>query len=135
MPTQEMMRFAATGVINTIVGLAAIAFAQTVLLLGPYWSNAFGYAVGLACSYAFNSRWTFRAGPGSPGRLLRFIVAFALAYAANLAVLYGSLTVGAPWLLAQAAALLTYSVLFFVLCKFAVFRQPAASPPAPAQRK
>jgi putative flippase GtrA len=135
MPTREMMRFAATGIINTIVGLAAIAFGQIVLSLSPYLSNALGYAAGLACSYAFNSRWTFRAGAGSPARLIRFAFAFALAYGANLALLYVLLTAGAPWLLAQTAALLTYSGLFFVLCKFVVFRQPAGHPSAPAPHK
>jgi putative flippase GtrA len=135
MPTRELMRFALTGVANTAVGLAAITFAQTILSLGPYLSNAFGYGVGLACSYALNSRWTFRAGAGSAARPARFVVAFALAYGANLAVLHGLLTAGTPWLYAQLAALATYSALFFVLCKFVVFRLPAAPEPAAAPRK
>ncbi len=132
MPTREIMRFVATGVANTAVGLAAIAFAQAILSLGPYLANAFGYGVGLACSYVLNSRWAFRAGAGSLPRLARFILAFALAYGANLATLHVQLALGAPWLPAQAVALATYSVLFFALCKFVVFRPPAAPAPVPA---
>lgn len=135
MPTRQMMRFLATGLANTAVGLVVIALAQGVLALGPYVSNALGYGVGLACSYALNSRWTFAAGAGSVARAARFILAFALAYGANLACLHLGLKAGAPWLLAQAGALATYSALFFVLLRFVVFRPPGAPAPVPAPNK
>lgn len=132
---QEVGRLLIVGIVNTLVGFGGIVFGQTVLQLGPYGSNVLGYALGLACSYGLNSRWTFRAGAGSPGRILLFAVAFALAYGVNLAVLHLLLGAGAMWLIAQAIAMLVYTVLFFALCRWVVFRRPPASLDAPGPNK
>lgn len=123
------------GVVNTMVGYGGIVVGQSVLQLGPYWSNALGYALGIACSYVLNSRWTFGAGAGSLRRLVLFIAAVALAYGVNLAVLYVLLEIGVMSLIAQAIAMAVYTVLFFVLCRWVVFRRPASASSRPAPRK
>jgi hypothetical protein len=52
----------------------------------------------------------------------RYLVAFGISYGANLAVLAGGLQLSLPVILAQAAALSTYSVVFFLLCRYFVFK-------------
>lgn len=124
----QMARFALVGCLNTAAGLGAIAFAQSVLQLDVYLANLCGYAVGLAVSFTLNATWTF-AGARRPGAAALFLLAFAIAYGVNLAMLTGLLHAGAPRLFAQASAFAAYSATFFVLSKFVVFK-----PLAPAAR-
>ncbi|WP_052487807.1 GtrA family protein [Gordoniibacillus kamchatkensis] len=77
-----LFRYAAVGIVNTIVGLAL-----TMLLLNKagcsYWTSAAaGTAAGVAVSYALNRRFTFRSRLPVAGTLPRFIVVAALCYAA-----------------------------------------------------
>jgi putative flippase GtrA len=132
----QFLRYSGVGVLNTALGLAVI-WGLMALGTGPYLANALGYAAGLALSFVLNRAWTFRArGTGWP--VLRFLLAFAVAYAANLAVLSAGLAIapGAAYA-AQFAAIGTYSVLFFLLCRFFVFGDPGAArgqaPPPPAR--
>lgn len=124
----QMARFALVGGLNTAAGLGAIVFAQSVLQLDAYLANLCGYAVGLTVSFTLNARWTF-AGAKRPGASALFLLAFAIAYGVNLAMLTGLLHLGASRLFAQASAFAAYSATFFVLSKFVVFR-----PLAPAAR-
>ena len=75
-----------------------------------------------------NSPW-YNAMPTGKVRapeLLRFLVAFAIAYGANLAVLFAAEgMLGADNPLAQLPAIAAYVVIFFLLSQFVVFR-PAA---------
>lgn len=121
----EALRFGAVGLVNTAVGLGVIYLVMAATPAGPYLANATGYAVGLCVSFTLNRRWTFR----SPGRIGgdagRFLLAFAAAYALNLAVLRVSVAdFGlSPWL-AQPMAMAAYTMSFFTLSKVFVFRAP-----------
>ncbi|MFW5753147.1 MAG: GtrA family protein, partial [Planctomycetota bacterium] len=117
---RQMLTYAVVGVINTLVG-GGTTFA-TIPLLGAYWANVCGYAVGLCVSYLLNSRFTF-TGHRAPGALPRFWVGFALAYTLNFAVLrLLAPTFGAYW--ANAGGIVTYTIAFFLIQKFYVFRPP-----------
>ncbi len=117
---RQMLTYAVVGVINTLVG-GGTTFA-TIPLLGAYWANVCGYAIGLCVSYLLNSRFTF-TGHRAPGALPRFWLGFALAYGLNLAVLrLLEPSHGAYW--ANAGGIVTYTVAFFLIQKFYVFRPP-----------
>ncbi|MDG4881168.1 GtrA family protein [Mesorhizobium sp. WSM4884] len=83
----QPLRFGVAGVANTALGYTVILLGLAVGL-GDVVSNALGYAVGLALSYALNSRWTFRRD-GSAKRLavLKYFLTFVVAYSANLAII------------------------------------------------
>lgn len=121
----QLLRFLLVGAVNTAVGLGSI----WVLIGLAGWSdlpaNAVGYAIGLACSFTLNRRWTFaHRGPWWPA-LWRFVLVFGVAYAANLACL---LTLrdafGVDRYLAHALATVPYTALFFVGSRRFAFRQP-----------
>jgi putative flippase GtrA len=123
----QFLRYSWVGVLNTALGLGVI-WGLMGAGVGPYLANAIGYGAGLALSFFLNRAWTFRArDTGWP--VLRFLIAFAIAYAANLVVLSVGLRVapGAAYAL-QFAAIGTYSVLFFLLCRFFVFDRAGAPP-------
>lgn len=108
----RIARFGLVGLLNTAVGFCVI-LGCLKSGLGDYLSNAIGYTVGLAISFAGNSRWTFQARPTRTAAL-RFMIVFALAYAANLAVLAAARHLGyAEQPLAQLAAIAAYTVLSY----------------------
>jgi len=74
-------------------------------------------------SFTLNRSWTFRDyGRLSPAAL-RFLLAFALAYFANLATVFGLRDLaGVDSYVAQAAGIVPYTALFFVLSRVFVFR-------------
>lgn len=117
---RQTLRYAAVGVVNTAVGLGAI-WTLVALGLSPLTSNALGYALGLTVSFILNRTWTFQARDGMP--VVRFLGAFAVCYSANLATLALGLKIAPQAVyLSQAAAVAVYSVLFFVICRYFVFR-------------
>jgi len=119
----QLARFLLVGIANTLVGLAVIFAAKALAGAGDLAANASGYAVGLALSFALNRTWTFRdRGRLSPAAL-RFLLAFALAYLANLATVFGLRDLaGVDSYVAQAAGVVPYTALFFVASRAFVFR-------------
>lgn len=117
-----LIRFGLVGLLNTAIGFAVILFALR-MGAGDYSANAAGYAAGLALSYMLNRSWTFAvAQPVNSAEFARFLVAFALSYAANLLLItagklagYG----GNPLL--HLGGVLLYSGLFFGLSRTFAF--------------
>ena len=123
----EMVRFGLVGVLNTAVGYGTIVLLTVLAGLPPVAANMGGYAVGLVVSFTLNRRYTFRKRSGGQGSALAFLAVFAVAYGVNLIVL--SLSLGIiPELWAQACAMASYTVLFFILSRTIVFRPRASDP-------
>ncbi|MGQ0384617.1 MAG: GtrA family protein [Gammaproteobacteria bacterium] len=123
-PAPSIVRFGLVGLVNTAVGLAVIAMASRLLGAGEYLANACGLVAGIVVGYQLNRHWTFASPERAVVTAPRYVLAFAGAYATNLAVL----AAGLRWLsldplFAQAAALVTYSGVFYLLCRHAVFRE------------
>lgn len=115
-------RFLLTGLVNTAVGLAAVALARDMIFESEYLANLFGFMAGLICGFILNRLWTFgdrrKASVAAP----RYLIAFATSYLTNLLLLtIGLNALKLPGNAAQAVALIGYSVVFFVLCRQFVF--------------
>lgn len=116
------LRFLVVGCANTAVGLGVIYFAKFVLRFDDVAANAAGFACGLSVSYVLNSTWTFEHGRNDVSTVCRFLVAFAVSYAANLCILWYSIErASMNSYMAQATALLVYVVCFYLLSKLFVF--------------
>ena len=83
----QAIRFGLVGFANTALTLIVIFAFQTLTPVGPYWANVIGYGVGLLSSFLLNSRWTFGVARWELNRAAKFLVAFAIAYGANLLVI------------------------------------------------
>lgn len=119
---RELITFALVGVVNTVLCLAVIWGAGR-LGAGPYVANAIGYAVGLTNSFVLNRTFTFRQAPARPGMPFRFLIAFAVAYVVNLGVLTVGLGIDPDHaFLWQLPAMVAYTLTFFALSKWFVFR-------------
>jgi len=120
----QFFRYLSVGLLNTALGLSVI-WGLMLVGLDPVPANMAGYTAGLVLSFFLNRAWTFNARrSGWP--VARFLGAFLIAYGANLTVLVLGIRVlpEAAYAL-QLVANIVYSVLFFLLCRFFVFR-PAA---------
>jgi putative flippase GtrA len=126
----QFAKFVAVGVFNTAVGLTLIFAAKALLGWGDLAANATGYAIGLVTSFALNRNWTFSdRGRISPA-LLRFLGAFAAAYLANLATVFGLRDLAhVDAYVAQAAGVIPYTTVFFLASRTFVFLDRRDRPP------
>ncbi len=120
---RQAISFGLVGVLNTAIGFGTIVLAQTVFGLPPVVANILGYAAGLTNSFLMNRAVTFRGAGRDSATVARFLLAFVIAYGANLAVLLTLLALRPEAALAwQAVAMVVYTGLFFVISKVYVFR-------------
>ena len=119
----EIARFIAVGALNTLVGYGFI-LAGLFLGAGDYLANAVGFALGMPVSWLLHRKLTFRVRRRvSAGEIGRYVVAVAIAYGANLAVVTAGRMAGFfenP--LVQLAAVCCYAAVFYVFSRRFVFR-------------
>ena len=121
-PVIQPLRFGIVGIVNTALGLGAIFAAKSLLGLGDLPANIVGYAVGLLASFTLNRRWTFRHTGSPVPAAVRFSVAFAVSYTLNLVTvlaLIEGLQINAY--IAQAAGVIPYTIVFYLLSARLVF--------------
>lgn len=120
----RMAAFSLVGVANTIAGVSVIAIAH-VLGASPVLANVFGYGTGLLVSFSLNSRITFQRRIVDRYTVARFLGAFIAAFLVNMAVVLAVTDVLMKrGLLASLAGVPLYTIVFYVLCEYWVFRHP-----------
>lgn len=118
----SLIKFALTGVLNTLVGLGIIYGLKWFLAMPDTPANVLGYAVGLLFSYQVNSRWTFQYRERLLPVLPRYLLVMLLAYVCNLACLHLALALGVDSYLAQALTVLPYAAVGYLGMRFWVFK-------------
>ena len=80
----EQSRFIVVGILNTIIGVAAMFIAYNIFHLGYWVSSACDYIIGSIFSYFANKYFTFKSEKKSGKEIIRFtiniIVCYFLAY-------------------------------------------------------
>lgn len=115
---RQIVSYGLVGISNTLITIASIAL-LTAMRVNLIVANAIGFAIGLANSFLWNERFTFKV-KGAP---IPFLISFAVAYFLNLAalLLLEPLSGISPFL-PQAVGVGIYVVTFFVLMKVWVYR-------------
>lgn len=119
----QLLRYGVVGVVNTCVGYALFWVGLRLFGLGPNAANAVSYAICLCLSFMLNRSFVFNSAGPAKHAAWRFALAFCVAFSLNQAILWGLLWGG--WLspeIAQLFAMVAYTVLFYLLSKFFVFR-------------
>ncbi|MFT4025905.1 MAG: GtrA family protein [Novosphingobium sp.] len=121
-------RYSIAGLFNTVVGLVVITIGLR-MGAGDYLANLAGYACGLPLSYLLGRKWVFRAhSSSSGGEVLRFLLSAFFAYSANIYTIYLARSMGqVDSLGTHVASIAAYSVVFFLLSRFFVFRELRAA--------
>lgn len=76
----EQSRFIVVGVMNTIIGVAAMFIAYNVFHLGYWISSACDYIIGSIFSYFANKYFTFKSEKKSGKEVIRFAVNIVVCY-------------------------------------------------------
>ena len=117
----QALRFAAVGLLNTVVGLSAIYGLMIFLHLGATLANALGYLLGLAVSFSLNRRWTFASARPVAGDLRKYLLSAGIAYALNLGTVVAAVTSSVNPYLAQLLGVGVHAASFFLACRLFVF--------------
>jgi len=120
---QQLSRYSAIGVLNTLFGGLLIYVSHNTLGLGIAASNAIGYGAGLALSYFGNKYWTFGDVKLSSAGPFIFAALVAVAFSSNLGVTFGLMATGLSFNIAQFSGIVIYSVIVFLGMKFILFTE------------
>jgi putative flippase GtrA len=122
---QLLARYGLAGLANTALGFGLILFCDAVLHLRPSIANAAGYVAGWVLSYALNRRFVFRSQSAHRVTGVRYVVAVLVAFALNQLILQAALRLlpsgTMSHAVAQAAGVIAYTSVLFVLCAAWVF--------------
>ena len=128
---QLLARYGLAGIANTALGFGLILFCDVVLRLRPSVANAAGYLAGWILSYGLNRWFVFRSQAAHRVTGVRYLAAVFVAFALNQLVLQAALRLlpagTASHALAQAAGVVVYTSVLFVLCAAWVFPKATSS--------
>lgn len=126
----QFIKFVLVGLLNTAASLAIIFGGKALFLWNDLLANGAGYAVGLTISFFGNRRWTFDHKGAIHSTAARFLIAFVVAYAVNLATVFGLIEIAeANSYLAQGAGMVPYTVTFYLVSRYFVFAGTPRSGP------
>lgn len=124
--SSSLLRFAITGVLNTVVGLGTIYVLKWFFAVGDTPANAVGYVVGVIFSLVVNSRWTFQSRESLWSIAPRYLAVILLAYFTNLGCVHFLIqSMHVNSYLSQALGTIPYTVITYLASRWWVFRRPA----------
>lgn len=116
-----ILRYAGSGVINTLVGFAVI-FSAMALGFAPVASNIAGYVVGFILGFILSKKFVFRSNGLFVVESVRYLIIFAISFLFNLLVLHLSLTYFSIHVfVSQILAAGSYTVLMYILARLFAF--------------
>lgn len=126
------MRFAAAGLLNTLIGVLITLTLDIGFHVKPALANAAGYAVGLVVSWFLQQRFVFRSQANGWDTKIRWATTIAAAFVLNQAALAAMpMLVGdAPLArtFSQLVAMGTYTIFQFIVMRLWVFHGPQDQP-------
>lgn len=84
----RFVKYCMVGGMNTLLTLCVIFLCKDGFEWNPYLSNAMGYGAGLLNSFLWNRAWVFHSRGRYRSEAVRFLLGFALCYAAQFALVY-----------------------------------------------
>ena len=76
----EQSRFIMVGIMNTLIGMAAMFIAYNIFHLGYWISSAMDYIIGSIFSYFANKYFTFKSDRKSAAEVVRFVINILICY-------------------------------------------------------
>ncbi|SAK89890.1 GtrA-like protein [Caballeronia hypogeia] len=116
----EFLKYLLVGGLNTALSAAIILGVQWAGA-SPVVANMIGYGIGVAVSFALNSKFTFRTA-ATRHAALRFLVVVLISYLANLATVLSVLRLTHAPYLAQLSGIPVYVILGFIGNKYWALR-------------
>jgi putative flippase GtrA len=130
----RILRFGIAGGLNSVIGGCTILALEGGCGVHPLVANAAGFASGMIAGFLLSRTFVFRERTRNRWIAVRYTIAVASAFALNqvvLALLNDRLPKAPGAVFAQGAAMASYTIACFILCRFWVFRR-ATTPYRPA---
>ena len=122
----QLIKYAVTGVINTLIGYGVFWVLLTQFNIPAEYANAAGYGIALIFAFLLNKIFVFNTSTFHPGMVPRFVVAFLVTFLINqLVLIVFHRVLGVRAEIAQLLAMSTYTILFYILNKRYVFNERA----------
>ncbi|NML30332.1 GtrA family protein [Paraburkholderia antibiotica] len=118
---QQFIKYLLVGGVNTIIS-AAIIFVVQAAGARPVVANIVGYAIGIALSFALNSKVTFRTAV-TRYSAIRFLIVMLISYLANLVTMLAVLHVTHAPYFAQLSGIPVYVIVGFLGNKYWAMRE------------
>lgn len=120
----QPLKFIFAGVANTAIGYGVFLLLVTLLDMNPSYANAIGYIIALIAAFVLNKTFVFNQSITDRSTIPKFIVAFGIAFGVNQLVLISSYRLaGLDPKIAQVFAMISYTVVFYILNKKFVFSE------------
>ena len=120
----QIIKFCLVGVMNTVIGLSIIYSTMFFLGFDNVSANISGYSAGVIFGFIINRHWTFNHHGPMYKSFCKYALIFAVSYPINLCVV---LLLNDQCLIdkyiAQAIGILPYTISFFLLSKYFVFKR------------
>ncbi len=124
----QLIRYGIVGVASNAVGYL-IYLAITAAGMEHKLAMTLLYAVGVAQTFIFNKRWSFRHAGAHGTAFVRYCAAYAVGYFINLAALFILVDrLGYAHQLVQGVMIFVLAAMLFILQKFWVFRSTSSYP-------
>jgi putative flippase GtrA len=120
---QQFIKYLLVGGLNTALA-AAIIFIVQAAGARPVVANLAGYAIGVALSFALNSKFTFRTA-ATRHSAMRFLIVVLISYLANLATMLSVLRLTHAPYIAQLCGIPVYVIVGFLGNKYWAMRERA----------
>lgn len=123
----QFARFAMVGLVSN-AALFLLYLLMTHVGLGHKLAATLAYALGVLQTFVFNRSWSFKHGGAAGPALGRYIAAYGLGYAFNMAALLLFVDrAGFPHEWVQGTVIIVLAALLFLLQKFWVFGEKVPS--------
>lgn len=122
----QLVRFGIVGVVSN-GALFVLYLVMTRYGIGPKIAMSIAYGIGVAQTFLFNRRWTFRHRGSASAAFVRYCATYGIGYLTNLVTLVILVDLAGwrhQWV--QGATILCIAVLVFLLQKYWVFRPARA---------
>lgn len=126
----QLIRYGVVGVLSNAIGFV-LYLAITAAGVPPLIAMSLLYALGVAQTFVFNKRWSFRYQGSGRTTFIRYCAAYAVGYMLSLVTMHVLVNLlGLPHQLVQGALIFAVAGVLFLLQKFWVFRDEHTSPTA-----
>jgi len=107
-----------TGITLTIIGLLMVLNANYLL------ANIIGYTLGTINSFIWNKQFTFKSKKNWSKEFFKFITLIFVTYITQLTIVYISVEkLFISEFISQIIGMVFYTALFYLLCKWIIFRK------------
>lgn len=118
----QALKYIFAGVANTAIGYGVFLLLVSLFDMNPSYANAIGYVIALVAAFVLNKTFVFNRSTTDRSTIPKFIIAFSISFTFNqLILLAGYRWIGLDAKIAQIFAMISYTLVFYILNKKFVF--------------